>query len=311
MQSQRLFIMIVGQFKNIIMTTIEKTILTAAVTVNAPVEKVWNFWTDPDQIIHWNTASDDWHTTKAVNDLRVGGRFLSRMEARDGSSGFYFTGEYTKIESLKQIEYTIDDGRKVQISFVADGNKTLITEAFENELTNPIEMQLTGWQSILDNFKKHVENSGKFEVLHFEIDIKSSHNHVYKTMLDEEKYAEWTAEFNPTSHFIGSWEKGSKILFLGTDKDGKTGGMVSKIKENIPGRFLSIQHIGIVQNGIEITCGPEIDEWAGILENYTFTPVSNNTLLSVDIDSNKEFKSYFAEKWPKALKKLKSICEHL
>lgn len=141
------------------MKTLENTIITVGVIVNAAVEKVWKLWTDPKHITRWNNASDDWHTTKAENDLRIGGKFLSRMEAKDGSGGFDFTGEYRNIEYLKQIEYDIGDGRKVQISFVSRGNETTVTETFEAEQTNPTEMQQAGWQAILNNFKTYVETS--------------------------------------------------------------------------------------------------------------------------------------------------------
>jgi uncharacterized protein YndB with AHSA1/START domain len=141
------------------MQTSEKTIIAIESTIHASVEKVWDFWTDPDHIIKWNNASADWHTPRAENYLRVGGRFLSRMEARDGSSGFDFTGAYTKVEPLKQISYTLDDGRKVQTSFVSMGNVTMVKETFEAEETNTAEMQRNGWQSILDNFKKYVETT--------------------------------------------------------------------------------------------------------------------------------------------------------
>jgi uncharacterized protein YndB with AHSA1/START domain len=137
----------------------EKTNITIEATINVSVEKVWNFWTKPDHIIKWNNASADWYTPRAENDLRVGGRFLSRMEARDGSSGFDFTGTYTKVETLKQLDYTLDDGRKVQVFFVSMGNVTMVKETFEAEGTNPTEMQRNGWQAILDNFKKNVETS--------------------------------------------------------------------------------------------------------------------------------------------------------
>ena len=141
------------------MQTSEKTIIAIESTIHASVEKVWDFWTDPDHIIKWNNASADWHTPRAENCLRVGGRFLSRMEARDGSSGFDFTGTYTKVEPLKQISYTLDDGRKVQASFVSMGNVTMVKETFEAEETNTAEMQRNGWQAILDNFKKYVETT--------------------------------------------------------------------------------------------------------------------------------------------------------
>jgi uncharacterized protein YndB with AHSA1/START domain len=291
------------------MTKSEKTLITIEVKVNAPIEIVWSRWTDPFHIIHWNNASDDWHTTYAENNLRTSGKFLSRMEAKDGSFGFDFTGKYTRIEPLKQIEYSIIDGRKVTISFVSRGKVTTVSESFEAEQTNAVEMQKAGWQSIMNNFKKYTESHNDLEVLHFEISINTKADKVFSTMLDEEKYKEWTAEFNPTSHFSGSWKKGSKILFLGTDSAGNMGGMVSKVRENIAGRFLSIEHLGIVKDGKEILSGPEVDGLSGILENYTFTELNGTTLVEVDIDSNMEFKSYLSETWPRALNKLKFICE--
>ena len=128
-------------------------------------------------------------------------------------------------------------------------------------------------------------------------------------MIDQNHYKEWTSEFNPTSHFKGSWEKGSKILFLGDAADGTLDGMVSRIKENIPNRFISIEHLGIVENGREVLCGPDVDVWAGARENYSFTEKDGSTLLSVDTDTTDKFKQYFLDTWPKALQKLKSICE--
>lgn len=287
----------------------EKIMITVESSINAPIEKVWNLWTDPKHIIHWNNASEDWYTPRAENDLRVGGKFLSRMEAKDGSMGFDFNGVYTVVDKHKYITYTIEDGRSVEISFHKNGNETTVTESFEAEQTHSIEMQQAGWQSILDNFKKYVESYGKFVPMHFEVSIKAKTEKVFKTMFDEKKYAEWTEAFNPTSHFKGSWEKGSKIVFLGTDKDGNQGGMVSRIKENIPYKFVSIEHLGIVQNGQEITSGNEVEQWAGALENYTFSEKDGKTILSVDMDGNEEFNSYFMETWPKALQKLKMICE--
>lgn len=140
-------------------TKASETVITVSAIINAPVAKVWESWTDPKHIIHWNNASNDWHTPKAENDLRVGGKFLSRMEARDGSMGFDFTGEYSKIEKFKLIESTLGDGRKLQVHFEAVENGTRVTEVFEAEQENTIELQRTGWQAILDNFKKYVEAS--------------------------------------------------------------------------------------------------------------------------------------------------------
>lgn len=139
------------------MSTQNKTRITVESTVNAPVEKVWELWTKPDHITKWSYASDDWHTPTAENDLRTGGKFSSRMEARDGSMGFDFGGVYDVVTNHEYIEYTLGDGRKVEISFKKDGDRTKIVEIFEAEDTNAVEFQQAGWQAIMDNFKKYVE----------------------------------------------------------------------------------------------------------------------------------------------------------
>jgi len=291
------------------METKQKIQITVEKTINDTVEKVWDFWTNPEHITKWYQASDDWHAPYAENDLRINGKFKTKMAAKDRSAEFDFEGVYTNVILYKLIEYTLPDCRKVSISFSGANGKTLVTETFETENLNTHELQKGGWQAILDNFKKYVEASGKLERLHFETSIKAGIEKVYRTLIDEKHYSEWTSEFNPTSYFKGSWEKGSKILFLGTDKNGNTGGMTSRIKENIPNKFISIEHLGIVQGDKEITSGEEVESWAGGLENYTFVQDQQKTLLSVDVDANSEFKPYFLETFPKALNKLKSICE--
>ena len=289
-------------------------IITVNARINVPIDKVWSFYTGPEHIVGWNNASDDWHTPRAENDLRVGGRFLSRMEARDGSEGFDFSGTYTRVEPLSAISYTLDDERLVQVTFVAAGTESsVVTTTFEAEQTNSMELQQTGWQAILDNFKKYSEAAVSPTSMRFEIVIDAKPEKVWKTMLDTKHYSSWTAVFNPNSRFEGSWEKGSSIRFLGADKDGRVHGMVSRIKENIPGRFVSIEHLGVIQDGKEVFSGPIVDEFAGSLENYTFTGVNGQTSVSVDMVSKQklstEFISYFEKTWPQALEKLKTICE--
>ncbi len=139
------------------MKTLNKKSITVEAIVNAPVENVWHYWTEPEHIMQWNNASADWHTPKATNDLKVGGTFLSRMEAKDGSFGFDFSGKYTNVIPNKAIDYVMDDGRTVAIRFESDGGGTQIIETFEAETENSLEMQQQGWQAILDNFKKYVE----------------------------------------------------------------------------------------------------------------------------------------------------------
>lgn len=135
-----------------------KTLITIETTINAPVEKVWKAWTTPADIVQWNAASDDWHTTKSENDLRTGGKFSSRMEAKDGSMGFDFWGIYDEVKPNELITSTLGDGRKLTVTFISKGDQTEVKEAFEAENENSKEMQKNGWQSILNNFKKHTES---------------------------------------------------------------------------------------------------------------------------------------------------------
>ena len=139
------------------METKETTVITVESTIDAPVEKVWEFWTKPEHITKWNNASDDWHTPRAENDLRVGGKFSARMEAKDGSFGFDFGGVYDAVRENEYIEYTLGDDRKVKVNFTPQGNKTKVVESFDAENTHSVEMQRGGWQAILDNFKKYTE----------------------------------------------------------------------------------------------------------------------------------------------------------
>lgn len=139
------------------MASSEKTVITVEATVAAPVQKVWEYWTAPVHIVKWNNASEDWHTTRAENDVRTGGRFSSRMEAKDGSAGFDFSGVYEQVAEYRQMTYAIDDGRRVSVSFSPDGDTTRVQEEFEAEDTHSLEMQKGGWQAILDSFKEYTE----------------------------------------------------------------------------------------------------------------------------------------------------------
>lgn len=131
--------------------------ITIKTNIKEHISIVWEKFTNPEHIVKWNNASEDWHTTKAENDLQVGGKFVSRMEAKDGSFGFDFEGVYTAVKNNNYLEYKIADGRNVSVYFEEDNNTTTVTEVFEPENINAVEMQQAGWQAILDNFKKYVE----------------------------------------------------------------------------------------------------------------------------------------------------------
>lgn len=150
------------------------------------------------------------------------------------------------------------------------------------------------------------------EKLQFKVSINAPVNEVYNFMLginNKATYEQWVAVFNPTSTYEGSWEKGSKILFVGVDEQGEKGGMVSRIAENIPNQFVSIQHYGLLQADKEITEGLEVEKWANGFENYTFGENNGTTTVTVDLDTTEDFVDYMNENYPKALDKLKELCE--
>lgn len=150
------------------------------------------------------------------------------------------------------------------------------------------------------------------KTLNYTIKINAPANKVYNIMLgldDKKTYEDWTALFNPTSTYEGSWEKGSKMMFVGTDEQGNKGGMIAEIAENIPNKFISIRHYGILENDQEILDGPKVESWAGSLENYTFNETNGVTTITVEVDTNEEYMDYFDETWPKALDKLKELSE--
>ena len=133
--------------------------ITIRATIKASREVVWKYLTEPAHVVNWNHASDDWHTTKAENDLQVGGKFNYRMEAKNGSFGFDFEGVYEQIVKEQLIRYSLADNRKVSIELSGLGDVTVLTEIFDAENENPLEMQQTGWQAILNNLKQYTEKN--------------------------------------------------------------------------------------------------------------------------------------------------------
>lgn len=146
--------------------------------------------------------------------------------------------------------------------------------------------------------------------LKFSIEINAPKEKVWDTMLDDKTYRRWTAAFNEGSYYKGDWSKGSKIIFLGPNPEtGKEGGMVSRIAENKPYEFISIEHLGIINDGVEDTTSDAVKPWAGSLENYTFKEINGKTELLVDMDINDDYKEMFEDMWPNALQKLKELAE--
>ena len=146
--------------------------------------------------------------------------------------------------------------------------------------------------------------------LHFSIVVNAPKEKVWHAMLDDKQYREWTRAFSPGSYYKGDWSKGSKMIFLGPDPEtGNEGGMVSRIAENRPYEYISIEHIGIVQNGIEDTTSETARKWTPAFENYTFEDKDGATQVLVDMDADDEYEEVFNKMWPEGLKRLKAIAE--
>lgn len=148
----------------------------------------------------------------------------------------------------------------------------------------------------------------------FSTTIHAPADMVFDAMLglsNKSTYEQWAALFNPTSTFIGSWDKGSKILFVGTDENGEKGGMIAEIEDNILNQFISIRHFGLLKGEEEILDGPDVEKWANGYENYTFEDINGVTTVTVELDTSEDFVDYMNEVYPKALNKLKEICEKI
>lgn len=156
----------------------ETTRITVQSTIQADKKKVWDFYTEPEHIVRWNYASDDWHCPRASNDLRVGGKYSARMEAKDGSYGFDFNTVYDEVVDQQKIAYTMEDGRKAVITFSGDNGTTLVTVNFDAEKVNAVEMQKEGWQAILNRFKQYVEKS---KALPFHFTVNRENNTILVT----------------------------------------------------------------------------------------------------------------------------------
>ena len=132
--------------------------ITVEATIEKDRKKVWKLWTSPEHITKWNQATEDWMCSKAENEVREGGKFVYKMEAKDGSFGFDFSGEYTEVEEEEKLVYALEDGRTAEVKFSEEDGKTTITEIFEPESENPVDQQKQGWQGILNSFKNYAED---------------------------------------------------------------------------------------------------------------------------------------------------------
>jgi hypothetical protein len=160
-------------------------------------------------------------------------------------------------------------------------------------------------QNVMANQQRRIG----MQKLKFSIEVNAPKEKTWNTMLDDETFRIWTEPFMAGSHYVGDWSKGSEILFLAPDDKGKTSGMVSRIKENKPYEYVSIEHLGLVEDGKKDTTSDAVRGWAGALENYTFRETNKGTEVVVEMDANEEYAAMFQETWPKALQKLKALAE--
>ena len=282
-----------------------KESITIETTIDAPIEKVWQLWNDPNHIKQWNAASDDWHTTKSSVDVRVGGKFSSTMAAKDGSMSFDFAGVYTAVSKNQLIEQKLEDGRKLRVAFSSENGKTKVVETFEAESENSVEMQRAGWQAILDNFKKHVERLNKYEQLNFSITINAPKKKVWDTMLGTQTYKDWTSAAWPGSYYEGEWKEGETLFFFGPDKSGTK----TRLVEHRPYVYTKAEHIACLDKGKEDTESEIAKIWIGSTESYAFFEKDGRTTLDVTMHVTSGWADMFKKDWPNAMNKLKEICE--
>lgn len=291
--------------------------------VLASANDTWNFFTHAKHVIRWNHASDDWHSVSARNDVREGGKFLFRMEAKNGSFGFDFSGVYERIEKPARLQYRLDDGRMVDVRFEPATNPatnthetseaTNVTISFDPEASHSIAMQREGWQAILNNFKAYAQLHAekRWEVFLFEITINAPPRTVYEAVTDKELFSCWTRVFHPSSLYEGSWDAGAKILFLGLDAQGCPEGLSAVVTDNIPHSLIALRYVGVVSAGAETTTSEDALAWRDARERYVFRSAQGGkaTELLVDTDVLAGDCENFQAKWNEALAELKKICE--
>lgn len=260
-------------------------------------------------------------------------------EGTDGTVGFIYKWDGPKMGKGKQVLTNVVEGERIEFdlffmesSDAAKGylsvaekspNETLVKWGISGRTPYPLNLMSLffdmgkDFDQGLKNLKEILEKmpspakTTTMKKLQFKTTINAPAEKVYKTMLgigDIKTYEQWTEAFNPTSTYKGTWEKGSKMLFMGTDDKGKQGGMVSEIAENIPNKFVSIHHYGILDGEQEIVDGPEVEKWAGGFENYTFEENNGATIVTIDLDTAEDFVDYMNNTFPRALEKLKEIC---
>jgi uncharacterized protein YndB with AHSA1/START domain len=244
--------------------------ITVATRIKAPLARVWAAWNDPRAMEQWNAASPDWHTPRASVDLRVGGRLLARMEARDGSAGFDFGATYTRIEPQRCIEYVMDDERRVRVDFLACGEGTVVIETFEAENVWPPEHQRAGWQAILDNFARHVEGPSRRDgaaagatgerAVRNARHLPASAQAVYDAFATPERLACWWGPEGFRNTFeTFEFRPGGRWTFVMHGPDGTDHPNHCRFEELDPGRRIVIRHEDVPRFTLTVRLAPDGD----------------------------------------------------
>jgi uncharacterized protein YndB with AHSA1/START domain len=277
--------------------------------IKASPSQVFESYLNPKDNQRWQNAGGGWSTGFVNIDAQNGGRFEAEFKAADGVNDFVFGGTFDQIIPNQKINYTMDDGRKSEVLFEEiSPNQTKVSINFEAENQNSAELQQQGWNQILVNFKTFVERkvNPKNAILVKNIEIKTSKEKVWETLLDQQSYQKWTAIFCEGSYYEGEMKLNNKIWFLSPGKSG----LSSLVKVLIPGFQVSFEHLGAVKNGVEDFESPEFLGWKGARETYTLTEKNGITNLEIYQDLTKTELEMFDKMWDKSLQKIKELSEN-
>ena len=279
-------------------------IISISVTIKSDIHTVWKSFTETKHIVNWYFASPDWHAPTAEHDFNNGGKFSIRMEAWDESFGFDYTGTYDKIVDFKEVVYTLDDGRKVDTSFMQTGDEIVVSQDFQADEGIDVEMQRMGWQGILNQLKKYVES--KTVVFEVEADINASADTVWDCLTKNEIYKKWSKAFSPNSEFKGDWDKGKHIDYIDIGKGG-TRALVEGVELN---KFIQQRHIATITAENEIdTKSDSAKHWIGTIENYTLKDIGGAIRFTVHIECHEQFREFIESSWNTAILDFKRVCE--
>ncbi len=272
-------------------------VIEIEVLIKNSLDKVWEYWTGQPFISQWYSASDDWWTPWVNQNFQVDQGFVYRMEARDGSMGFDFSGVFTEIVDHEKIVYVLEDGRKVLTTFEERDGRILLKQAFDAEDQNSAQMQKDGWQAILNHFKSFCE--GDQIEMSFRTVLGTNPNRVWEYLTLPRLYEEWAIAFSEQPKFVGQWVEGGTIDFIDF-QEGGTRVQLDKVK---PFEKLYMTHIAMIdgQAGI-VEDHPEAPTWVGTKENYDLELVGKETILTIHIMCHPKYVDYLRNSWEKAVK---------